>query len=89
MSEMIQQTDYQKAQELGLTSIDRWADDVDHHPMSMRLMKFLSEHDFKDNQDIFCWKMGGDGDNGELLMYEMDAFFELQDILHETEKTPT
>jgi hypothetical protein len=24
--------------------------------------------------------MGGDGDNGESLMYQMDAFFEFEDI---------
>ena len=28
----------------------------------------------------FYWKQGGDGDNGEALMYELDAFFELLDI---------
>jgi hypothetical protein len=30
--------------------------------------------------DYFCWKTGGDGDNGETLMYQMDAFFELFDL---------
>ena len=42
-------------------------------------MAFLSEHDFLDYNDYFCWKVGGDGDNGESLMYQMDAFFELLD----------
>lgn len=71
--------DYEKAKEIGLTTIDRWGDDSDHHPMSERLMKFLEEHDLKDYNDYFCFKVGGDGDNGETLMYEMDAFFELLD----------
>ena len=71
--------DYEKATELGLTKIDRWADGMAHHPMSERLMAFLEEHDYNDYNDEFCWKTGGDGDNGESLMFEMDAFFEMLD----------
>lgn len=70
-------TDYSRAKALGLTEKNRWEDGIDHHPMSVRLMKFLSEHDFKDYGMCFDWKTGGDGDNGETLMYQMDAFFEL------------
>lgn len=47
--------------------------------MSVRLMKFLEEHDLKDYGDYFGWNVGGDGDNGETLMYQMDAFFEMLD----------
>lgn len=47
--------------------------------MSKRLMDFLSEHDLKDYGMCFDWKKGGDGDNGETLMYQMDAFFEMLD----------
>jgi hypothetical protein len=36
-------------------------------------------HDFNDYADSFGWKVGGDGDNGETLMYEMDAYFEQKD----------
>ena len=72
-------TDYEKAKQLALTDKDRWGEDIDHHPMSERLMRFLCEHDFYDYNDHFCWEMGGDGDNGEALMFEMDAFFELCD----------
>ena len=77
-------TDYELAKSKGLTSkIDeRWEQGTDHHPMSIRLMEFLSKHDFNDCYDYFCWKTGGDGDNGETLMYEMDAFFELMDIIN-------
>lgn len=70
-------TDYEKAKELGLTGQDRWEDGKGHHVMSKRLMDFLAVHDFNDYNDHFCWKVGGDGDNGESLMYEMDAFFEM------------
>jgi hypothetical protein len=67
--------DYKKASELNLTNIDRWGKGIDHHPMTERIVMFLSEHDFNDYNDYFCWKIGGDGDNGETLMYQMDAFF--------------
>lgn len=71
--------DYEKAKKLEMTSLDRWGNGVEHHPMSERLMRFLVEHDFNDYGDYFCWKLGGDGDNGETLMFEMDTFFELLD----------
>jgi hypothetical protein len=69
--------DYKNAQRLRLTTKNRWEEGIDHHPISERLMKFLCDHDFIDYDDYFCWKIGGDGDNGETLMYQMDAFFEL------------
>jgi hypothetical protein len=73
-------TDYERAKKIGLTDKNRWEEGIEHHPMSVRLMEFLAQHDFEDYGDYFCWKKGGDGDNGESLMYEMDAFFELRDI---------
>ena len=69
-------TDYEKAKSLGLTDLNRWEDGIDHHPMSERLISFLMEYDYDDH---FRWKKGGDGDNGEALMYQMDAFFEMLD----------
>jgi hypothetical protein len=59
--------------------LDRWSNGIDHHPKSIELMKFLMEIDYKVYKDHFCWKKGGDGDNGEELMYQMDAFFEAKD----------
>lgn len=72
-------SDYDDAKAAGLTDIDRWSECVEHHPMSERLMAFLESHDLKEYGDYFGWKTGGDGDNGETLMYQMDAFFELLD----------
>lgn len=72
-------SDYDKAKYLGLTKKDRWGEGIPHHPQSIRLAKFLLEHDFYDYSDYFEWKIGGDGDNGETLMFQMDAFFELLD----------
>lgn len=71
--------DYSVAKELGLISLDRWDKGIKHHPMSERLAQFIELHDFNDYNDYFCWSIGGDGDNGETLMYEMDAFFEMLD----------
>ena len=72
--------EYIRAKELGLTDLTaRWEQGIDHHPMSYRIFKFLQEIDYNDCQDSMCWKAGGDGDNGEELMYQMDAFFELMD----------
>jgi len=58
---------------------DRWENGTPHHPKSKELMRHILELDFEFNDDYFCWKMGGDGDNGEFLMYLMDMYFELQD----------
>ena len=60
-------------------SLDRWGDGIEHHPKSVKLMEFLAELDFKVYGDHFCWKLGGDGDNGEALMFQMDAYFEAED----------
>ena len=57
----------------------RWEQGIDHHPKSEELMKALAKIDFEMCDDYFCWKMGGDGDNGETLMYEMDIYFECLD----------
>ncbi len=57
----------------------RWERGAKHHPKSVELMKALEVIDFELCNDHFCWKIGGDGDNGEMLMYEMDVFFELQE----------
>lgn len=57
----------------------RWEQGIDHHPKSEELMKALMKIDIELCNDYFCWKKGGDGDNGETLMYEMDIYFECLD----------
>jgi len=59
--------------------IDAWSEGIDHHPKSIELMEHLMVIDWHYFGDCFCWKKGGDGDNGETLMYELDFYFELQD----------
>lgn len=60
-------------------NLDRWSTGMPHHPKSLELMKHLRAIDFHKYGDYFGWKCGGDGDNGETLMYQLDAYFELQD----------
>lgn len=61
----------------------RWEEGRAHHSRSMELMNHIAELDFCFMDDHFCWKTGGDGDNGEALMYLMDMYFELQDAKNE------
>ena len=57
----------------------RWENGIDHHPDSEKLFKEIKELDWKYNDDNCCWKSGGDGDNGEELMYLLDMLFERRD----------
>lgn len=57
----------------------RWEQGMPHHPKSIALFKKLSDVDFNLGGDFFEWKSGGDGDNGEHLMYELDIIFETED----------
>jgi hypothetical protein len=67
----------------------RWEQGVPHHPKSVELMDALMEIDFNLCGDHFRWKKGGDGDNGETLMYEMDIFFERRDEAADARCRPT
>lgn len=58
----------------------RWEQGVPHHHKSVDLYKKLAELDFLFLDDYFCFKSGGDGDNGGFLMYLMDIAFEEQDL---------
>jgi len=62
----------------------RWEQGMAHHPKSVALFDLLAEIDFHLCKDYFCWKSGGDGDNGEQLMFEMDIYFEEQDAKEKT-----
>ena len=62
--------------------IDRWAAGIPHHPKSESLVRRLVEIDFHCFGDNFCWKVGGDGGRGEMLMYELDVYFDEQDKLN-------
>lgn len=57
----------------------RWEKGMDHHPKSQATMKMIAASDWLFGNDSFCWKVGGDGDNGETLMFLMDIGYELED----------
>jgi len=57
----------------------RWEDGVPHDPRSEEIYKSIADLDFRLQNDYFCWKSGGDGDNGETLMYLMDEHFQRKD----------
>ena len=60
---------------------DRWGQGIEHHPRSEELVRFVAENEFENYDDYFQWEVGGDGDNGESLMYEMDSFFEQEEAI--------
>jgi hypothetical protein len=57
----------------------RWEAGTAHHPKSIALFESLRRIDWVNGNDYFEWKAGGDGDNGEHFMYELDIHFELEE----------
>ena len=45
-----------------------------HNPKSQEIYDFISSLD-REHGDMFCFKSGGDGDNGECLMDLLDIYF--------------
>jgi hypothetical protein len=50
-----------------------------HDPRSVEIFRFIEQVDLHDFSDYFCWKSGGDGDNGEVLLDELDLYFQDRD----------
>lgn len=61
----------------------RWEQGIDHHEKSEELYKKIADADWNYGNDYFCFKSGGDGDNGETLMYLLDIIFEQEDLENE------
>jgi len=59
--------------------LDRWSERVDHHKKSEKIVHWLREIDWMFFNNYFDWEIGGDGDNGETLMYQLDIIFDLID----------
>lgn len=64
----------------------RWENGIDHHPRSDELVRKIAEIDFKYGSDFFGFKIGGDGDNGEHLMYLLDIVFEQEELRQQYEE---
>ena len=77
---ILHEKDYPKVDGVEYDINKRWEEGIDHHPKSYELMGKIMDVDYIFCSDFFCWKNGGDGDNGEFLMYELDIIFEEQDI---------
>lgn len=56
----------------------RWEKGIPHNPQSVAIFKAIAKIDFEECDDFFGFKSGGDGDNGEHLMYLMDEWFDAQ-----------
>ena len=63
----------------GIEYGDRWSQGIPHDTRSIELYKRIEQLDFEINNDYFRFKSGGDGDNGEILMYLLDTYFEEKD----------
>jgi hypothetical protein len=70
---------YYKEKQMTKTVNQRWEDGDDHDKRSEELYDFIEKKDHKECHDSFCFQSGGDGDNGETLMFILDDWFELQD----------
>jgi hypothetical protein len=46
-----------------------------HDPRSIEIFKALEDIDFNRFNDYFCWKSGGEGDNGEVFLTQLDIYF--------------
>ena len=57
----------------------RWEQGIDHHPEAKKIFEMIAEGDFYFTDDYFCWRSGGDGDNGEALMFGLSVILELRD----------
>lgn len=53
---------------------------IPHDDRTLDLYGYISDLDFEECGDSFCFKTGGDGDNGEILMYLMDCYFAEKDM---------
>lgn len=59
--------------------INRWDKGIDYDPRSEAIGRAIGEIDFDVLGDSLCLNFGGDGDNGEQLLYALDIYFEQLD----------
>lgn len=63
----------------GVVLEGRWEKGTEHHPEARSNLASLYWLDFHEYNDYFSWNMGGDGDNGEILIEEYSIILELRD----------
>ena len=59
-----------------LTITERWEQGIDHDPRSEEIIRAMSKLDWELYDGVLDIKVGGDGDNGESMMYLLDVYFE-------------
>jgi hypothetical protein len=59
---------------------ERWEKGIPHRQDTVALFEEIQSFDFLYMDDYFSWREGGDGDNGETFMYELDVIFELREL---------
>jgi hypothetical protein len=64
----------------------RWEEGIPHHPESKQIIESLATWDFVHGGEYLCVKIGGDGDNGEHMMYLLDIYFEARDKYNKDNK---
>lgn len=57
----------------------RWEEGMDHHPDSIAAIEAMALVDWKLCGLALDISTGGDGDNGETMMYMLDIFYEARD----------
>jgi hypothetical protein len=62
-----------------ITPDDRWEQGIDHDERSVEIFEFMAKYDSKFGGDSMELSSGGDGDNGESLMYLLDEYFAAKD----------
>ena len=63
----------------GVVLEGRWEQGTDHHPEASKSLRELFSLDFQEYNDFFDWNVGGDGDNGEILIEQYSVILELRD----------
>jgi hypothetical protein len=57
----------------------RWEQGTPHHPESIKIAEALRKIDWASTSPILDLEFGGDGDNGEALLFMLDIYFECRD----------
>jgi hypothetical protein len=72
---------FKKAEEYGIDTdiTHRWEQSVEHHPKAKAIARSIAAADWLWGGDCFGFKFGGDGDNGEHLIYLLDILFAIED----------
>jgi len=72
-----------KTNNLDLTGVEanldkRWESGMEHHPKSMEIRRHICQIEKLNGGDVGL-DFGGDGDNGETVLFLLDIIFEARD----------